>query len=75
MPLDLDKILEAQEKINQVIQYAGALIDIINRIKYATIKDKDGSILFEFTADQKNKLVQEYEKRKTELEKSFKDLP
>ena len=67
MAITLEKIEEAQNKLNEVQQRASELNEILVKVREAILRNPDGTVKIDLTSIQKTSLLAEYDSRKTAL--------
>lgn len=74
MPITLDKIEEAQNKLNKVQEAASDVNEILVKIKEAILVEENGSVIIDLTTEQKTALLEQYNIRKQTLTDTINDL-
>ena len=74
MAITIDKIEEAQEKLNDVQAKASDINEILIKAREAILSDGEGNAKIELTKEQKIALLAEYQVRKQSLINSVNNL-
>jgi len=74
MPITIDKIKEAQEKLEEVKRRAVSVGEVLFKVSKAVLVDAKEEIIVDLTADQKTALLAEYNVRKTALQTAVNEL-